>query len=321
MTLGVFAHLTFAQTTKPAKKIPVIFDTDIGGDIDDTWALAFLLACPELDLKLVTTARGNTEEKACIVAKLLEVAGRTEVPIGIGIKQNDHHTRQIEWVKDYDLKKYPGRVHRDGVQALIDTIMKSNQPVTLIAVGPVSNVAAALMKEPDIARKARFIVMGGCIGRRPDGKQKPESNVRADPKAAQMAYGADWEFTMAPLNTAGIVKLTGEIYAKFRDSENKLARAVLENYRHWVRKCGWYKNDAPDNRSSILFDTVAVYLAFDNDLCKMQDIKIKVDDEGYTLQDPNGKLSHVALKWKDLEAFKQFLVRRLTEYENLNKAK
>ncbi|MHC4445108.1 MAG: nucleoside hydrolase [Planctomycetota bacterium] len=320
-TVVSMGHFGYAQT-RPAisrrenlQPIPVILDTDIGGDIDDTWALAFLLACRELDLKLVTTATGNTPEKAKIAAKLLEVAGRTDVPVGIGIKHNDRHTRQIEWVKDYDLNKYPGKVHKDGVQATINTIMKSKDPITLIAVGPVTNVAEAIKREPSITKRAKFIVMGGCIGRRPDGKGKPESNVRGDPKAAQIAYSADWDFTMAPLNTAGRVKLSGELYANFRDSKNKLAQAVLENFRHWVKKCGWYKNDTPDTRSSTLFDTVAVYLAFDNKLCEMRDLNIKVDNRGYTLKDPQGKLSQVALKWKNLEAFKKLLVQRIINYQ------
>ena len=65
------------------RKIPVILDTDIGDDIDDTWALAMLLNSPELDLKLVVTEEGNTPSRAKIAARLLEIAGRTDVPVGI----------------------------------------------------------------------------------------------------------------------------------------------------------------------------------------------------------------------------------------------
>ena len=64
---------------------PVILDTDIGFDVDDVWALAFLLRCPELDIKLITTDTGDTHYSAKIVAKLLQIAGRTDIPIGIGI--------------------------------------------------------------------------------------------------------------------------------------------------------------------------------------------------------------------------------------------
>jgi inosine-uridine nucleoside N-ribohydrolase len=68
-----------------SRKIPVILDTDIGGDIDDTWALAMMLRCPELDIKLVVSDTGNTTYRAKIIAKILHIAGRTDIAVGIGI--------------------------------------------------------------------------------------------------------------------------------------------------------------------------------------------------------------------------------------------
>ena len=114
------------------KKIPVILDTDIGGDIDDTWALALLLKSAELDLKLVVTDTGNTTYRAAVTAKFLEIAGRTHVPVGIGLHQNDDTGPQAPWVADYDLASYGGTVFEDGVGALINAIMASPEPVTLI---------------------------------------------------------------------------------------------------------------------------------------------------------------------------------------------
>lgn len=66
-------------------KIPVILDTDIGTDIDDTWALAMLLNCPELEPRLINTVSGDTPYRAHLTAKFLQAAGRTDIPIGIGI--------------------------------------------------------------------------------------------------------------------------------------------------------------------------------------------------------------------------------------------
>ena len=142
--VGMLCQLgcTATQPVAP-RRIPVILDTDIGGDIDDTWALGFLLASPELDLKLVVTDSHNTEGKAKIVAKFLERVGRTDVPVGIGIKLDNDIGAQADWVKDYDLAKYPGKIHKDGVQAMVDTIMKSPEPITLIAIGPVPNLPEA----------------------------------------------------------------------------------------------------------------------------------------------------------------------------------
>lgn len=69
------------------RPIPVILDTDIGTDIDDTWALAIMLNCPELDVKLVTSDTGDTIYRSKLIARMLEVADRTDIPVGIGIRQ------------------------------------------------------------------------------------------------------------------------------------------------------------------------------------------------------------------------------------------
>jgi len=195
-TVLLFALLlpafTVAAAAAPAPPpIPVILDTDIGDDIDDTWALVLALRSPELDIRLVVTDFGNTEQRARLVARVLELAGRTDIPIGIGIKENDDPGPQAEWVKGYDLAKYPGRVLKDGVQALIDTIMASPEPVTLIAIGPPPNLKAALEREPRIAGKLRLAGMYGSIHRGYDGKPRPEPewNVKANPAAGSPLSG------------------------------------------------------------------------------------------------------------------------------------
>ena len=105
VTLG---FCLFAGATH-ARPIPVILDTDIGDDIDDTWALAMLLGMPQLDLKLVVTDYGNTPERTRLVAKILQRAGRTDIPIGTGVKTGDDPLTQKRWVGDFDLGTYPVR--------------------------------------------------------------------------------------------------------------------------------------------------------------------------------------------------------------------
>ena len=75
---------TAAAEEPAAARIPVIFDTDIGDDIDDTWALAMLLKSPQFDVKLITTTCGASQARGKLVAKLLTVAGRTDVAVGLG---------------------------------------------------------------------------------------------------------------------------------------------------------------------------------------------------------------------------------------------
>jgi inosine-uridine nucleoside N-ribohydrolase len=316
-----FSFLTFrsvpavsgAEPARGRRKIPVVLDTDIGDDIDDTWALALLLKSPELDLKMVVTDQGNTVYRAKIAAKLLEVAQRTDVPVGLGIPQSDAVGGQAGWVADYDLARYPGKVHKDGVAAMIRLIRESPEPITLICIGPMPNIRKVLEQEPEIVKKVRFVGMQGSVRKGYGGNPRPDAeyNVRADAAAAQQVFTAAWPMTITPLDTCGLVSLQGEKYRKVAESTDPLTRAVIENYRIW-RKAG--NPTAPDriDASSVLFDTVAVYLAFSDKLLNMESLKLRVTDDGFTRIDPQGKKVECATSWKDLPAFEDFLVERLT---------
>jgi len=308
LVLSVLCIGALAMAAAP-KPIPVVFDTDIGDDIDDTWALVMLLKSPELDLKLVVGDKAKSIYRAKLLAKLLETAGRTDVPVGIGVGPKTGTGGQAKWVEDYDLKKYPGTVHEDGVQALIDTIMNSPEPITLIAIGPVTNLKVALEREPKIAERARFVGMHGSVRIGYNGGKDiaAEYNVRADVKACQAVFTAPWDMTITPLDTCGLVHLRGAKYAAVRDSKDKMAAAVIENYRLWAKN-----PKQADGASSTLFDTVAVYLAFADSLCEMETLSLRVDEKGYTRIDPKGKSMRVAAKWKDMGKFEDLLVERIT---------
>jgi inosine-uridine nucleoside N-ribohydrolase len=308
-------------------KIAVIFDTDICDDIDDTWALAMLIQSPEFDVKLITTAVGNTAAKARTVAKFLEAVGRADIPIGIGVQQHKGSHRQDAWAKDYNLASYPGKVYQDGVQALIDTIMSSRKPIKLIATGPLPNVAAAIEREPRIAQKAEFVGMHGSIRKGYGGGAEPsaEYNVKAYVKEAQKVFAGSWDMTITPLDTCGIVHLDGLKYQKVLKRKNPLTDALIENYRAWQRQGVASENknlsEAEANKradekvntsSTILFDTVAIYLAMSTELVRMEKLGIRVSDDGFTRIDDKAKVINCATEWKDLGAFEDFLVERLT---------
>lgn len=298
-------------------RIPVILDTDIGTDIDDTWALVMLLNSPELDVRLIVSATGDTTARAQIIAKLLEIGGRADIPIGIGPRSADIPIYQHEWAADYDLSRYPGPVHSDGVEAIVQTIMDAPQPVTLIAIGPLPNVSAALEREPRIAERARFVGMHGSVRRGYGGKTQidAEYNVRLDPQACRRVFSAPWSVTITPVDTCGVVQLRGPKYAAVRECSTPLARALMENYRLWAQRAEWHKFD-PDRESSTLFDTVAVYLAFAEEWLTIEELGLRVTDDGYTLIDETARKIRCATEWKDLEAFEDLVVRRITAGEN-----
>ena len=290
--------------------VPVILDTDIGDDIDDTWALGLLLKSPELDLKLVVGDYGRAPYRAKLLAKFLQTAGRSDVAVGIGLDVPPAGAGgQAAWVQGYDLAQYPGKVFTNGVQALIDTIMKSPEPVTLICIGPMPNIAEALRREPRIAEHARFVGMYGSVHMGYGGKKTPDAewNVKANAAACRQAFTAPWDLTITPLDTCGLVQLGGARYARVRDSRDPVAAAVIENYRIWSKH-----GAAAEKHSSTLFDTVAVYLAFSRDLCQMESVGLRVTDDGFTRCDASAKQIHAATEWKDLNAYADLLVERLT---------
>ena len=303
-------------------RIPVILDTDIGDDIDDTWALAMMLKSPELDVKLVVGDTGDTLYRAKLIAKMLQTAARTDVPVGMGIPnkykggaQRQEIMHQGEWVKDYDLDSYPGAVHEDGVGALIDTILESPAPVSLICIGPVPNIAAALEREPRIARRARYVGMQGCLrtSQKKNGEVYPEHNVKCFVSACQKVFTAGWNMVITPVDTCGFVRLEGARYRAVRDCDDPLITALIENYRVWSQSGGCA--DEFPVRSSVLFDTVAIYLAFSEDLLVMEDLGVRVTEDGCTVIDDKARRIRCATRWKDLEAYKDFLTQRLTGTE------
>ncbi len=312
MTATVFSH---AQDTSAKARIPVILDTDIGDDIDDSWALAMLLKSPRFDVRLITTTQGLGTQRATIIAKYLTIAGRTDIPIGIGAEDDLKTGYKLKnWVGDFKLADYAGTVRADGVQALIDVINHSPAPVTVIVIGPLGTLGAALRKDPGIAAKANLTGMQGSVrkgyGTAPG--PTPEYNVYSDIPDAKQVLSAPWRsIAITPLDTAGNVNLSGEGYQRVKRSPDPLLRALIASYMSFL------KVDAAEtiSWSGTNFDTVGIYLSdpANRPLLNFEKLKITVTDNGLTLVSPNGNEMDVATSWKDRDAYNEHLTKVLTE--------
>ena len=296
--------------------IPVILDTDLGTDIDDSWALAMLLKSPELDLKLVTAATGDTRDRAAIAARLLTSAGRTDIPVAIGRDKGDftYDRTILPWVADYKLESYPN-VKPDAAAAIVETIMQSPQPVTVIAIAPLTNIGDALALEPRIAQKARFIGMHGSVAVAYGGKpgSSAEWNVIRDVEAARRTFSAPWPKTITPLDTCGDIILDAAFCDRMAASRDPLCREVWESWQIWR---SFYEKRpvaslAPSIPSSVLYDTVAVFLAFSRQWLNVKTLNLTVTNDGFTREDPAGHPVDAALTWTDKPAYLEFLKQRL----------
>lgn len=247
----------------------------------------------------------NRRRKTLLVAKILERAGRTDIPIGTGVKTKDEPTTQEPWIGDFSLDKYKGKVFDDGVQAMIDLINSAPTPITLLVIGPQTNIQEALKRDPEIAKKTRIVAMAGSVETGYNGKKgrDPEWNIFCDVPAARAVFAAPWKIVWAPLDSCGTMILRGDKFAAVHDSQKPLARIVIENYQAWIN----YKQH-PQGQSSVLFDTVAAYLTFDESLCQMKTIKLKIADNGATVPDESGRPVDCAMDWKDREQFENLLV-------------
>ena len=301
--------------------LPVIIDTDVGTDVDDMWALAFALRCPELDIRLITTCTGDVEYRAALVAKLLEVAGRTDIPIGLGLPLDSAPEPQKAWIEDYQLNLYPGALIEDGVGAICDTINQSENPVTIIAIGPLPNIAAALQRAPSIIENSKFIGMHGSLRIGYLGAPKPmkEYNVKQHALSCKSVFEAGWEKEITPLDTCGNIILTGDNFQRVRNSADDLVRAVIENHLIWYEAVAsspvvgpFIKKMDPQVQSSILYDCVAIYMAFSSDGLVYEKLPISITEDGMTVIDDDGSVVNCATSWNDIEAFYSFLSARLT---------
>jgi inosine-uridine nucleoside N-ribohydrolase len=187
----------------------------------------------------------------------------------------------------------------------------------VIAIGPLPNLAAAIEREPRIVKKSQIIGMHGSIRRGYNGLSKVDAewNVRTYVQEAQIVFNSPWQMTITPLDTCGMVRLGGEGYKRILDRRSPLTEALIDSYRAWLERPGSTREtrwDA-DYGSSVLFDTVAIYLAMSTDWLAMEQLGLSVTDNGYTVIDSGAKQVDCAMEWLDMRAYDQILVERLTK--------
>ena len=195
-TLATGSVVAFAQQAH----MKVLFDTDIGTDIDDAWALGYALQSPSFELLGVTVTDADTPKRARLACKLLQRLGRTNVPVAVGRQTAavppDRIDYQFTWAEDFEAYK---PISTPAVEFLADTIRRNPNEVTLIAVGPLQNIGDLVRLHPDVIPLVkRVVLMSGSIGANAfSSTAVPEWNVRLAIPEAQAVYAADWPLTIA----------------------------------------------------------------------------------------------------------------------------
>ncbi len=203
----------------------IILDTDPG--IDDALALLLALASPEVEIAAITTVSGNVgvDDTTQNALALLELAGRTDIPVARGSAQSllrpslyadyVHGSHGLGYLELPAPRTFP--VERHAVDVIIDTIMQSPGEITLVPIGPLTNIALAVRREPRIAERVReVVIMGGAL--RVPGNTSPtaEFNIAVDPHAAHVVFHAGWPIKLVSLDTTLQVEM-------YRDQVDALA--------------------------------------------------------------------------------------------------
>lgn len=254
----------------------VIIDTDIGDDIDDAFALALALQSPEIRILGVTTAFGDTSLRARLVDRYLRAVGRADIPVAEGVRTPDTHFTQAAYAR-----LEPARQHPDAVSFLLGQIRAHPGQITLIAIGPLFNVQAAIARDPATFRKLkRVVMMGGGIYRGYDqGKSRqhtppqPEWNILCDPAGARALLASGVPVFMMPLDSTQI-PLEQAMQAQIFSSGSRLSDQLTLLYHEWSGSGAW--------RTPTLFDPVTIAYALHPALCPVKPMRIQIEENGLT---------------------------------------
>ncbi len=299
LLLGTFAR---AQAPAPAQEpIPVILDTDfVIPPQDDALALILALRSPELKILGVTTVAGNdtVQRGTSDALRVLEIAGRTEIPVYQGANRPWMHvgsawakTKHGKWWSDEPPPMPPGGFAKtkaqkeSAVDFLIHTVDANPGQITIIAIGPLTNIATAIRQDANFARNVkRIAIMGGAFASLADGAgnmtPNAEFNIWVDPEAAWAVLHSGIPLEFTPLNVTRKTAFTKQYFDEIVSADTPITNLIKERMGPFFAK-------HPDARPN-MYDELTVGGVVDPSLVKAVPLYVEIDtthgpDYGTTL--------------------------------------
>lgn len=307
----------------------IIYDTDPG--IDDALGLLLLAASPEIDLLAITVTHGNTSQEKCLnnALKLVELTGITKVPVARGAEE--------PLVKELSVAE---ETHGEGglgyailpksaispcselAHDLIIRVVRENPgEVTLLCVGPMTNIALAFLKAPEIVSKVRRIVsMGGAIHYPGNVTPQAEYNVFCDPEAFEIVLKSGIDFTLVPLDVTYQCILTTDHLEKITEARSEIRNFIFDSTRFYME----FHEDYQGIKGCAINDPLAVAILLDPTLVKNRDYYLTIeltsptskaktiaDHYGLLKSAPNAKVSMEV----DVERFMKLFINRMNRLQ------
>lgn len=282
-----------------ASTVPVFLDCDTG--IDDALALAYLLRSPRARLVGISTVSGNTDARQAAANSLglLALAGRSDVPVAVGA----HHFLEEDYVGGspqvhgdngiggVELPAGGAPVDEDPADLLLRLAREHEGELRLVAVGPLTNLALALRKHPELPSLLHSVtVMGGAALVPGNITAVSEANICHDPAAAADVIAADWDLTLVPLDVTMRHLMTEEHRAVLLDSSDPLLQAIGQALDHYFD----FHVGHLGERTAAMHDPMAAAVAVDAvGLASAPRVHVEVDagsgpGRGQTISDLRG---------------------------------
>ena len=258
-----------------------------GGDPEDSFAILLALHSPELEVAGLTVVQGNVpvDHGYANAVHLLALLGRRDVPVCAGLARplDAGRRAQLEWLESR------GRLERlvpqvapaagdpDAVEFLVQSVLESPGEIALVTIGPLSNVASALRREPGLAEKIpRIVMMGGAATVPGNITPAAEFNLWADPEAAAIVFESGVPITMVGLDVCEQTHLHEQAVRRLEAAPSELARFVARAVAPWIalRRAVYGASDLH------LYDSLAVAVAFRPGLVRTQEAYVEVETEG-----------------------------------------
>ena len=290
LCLGLF--FTISQPTARAERIKVILDSDLGSDVDDAFAVALLLASPELEIVGITLGHGQTDKRGRLACRLLYETGRENIPVALGRPTSlvvghpeiaGADPRQFSWAEGFSTVE---PIDTPAADFIAGQLRRHPRQITLISVGPVSNLADLLQRDPEALQLAKRVYsMFGSFYLGYGGSPVPsaEWNVRADIPSARTLSTSKAPITYAGLDVTALVELKAEQRRTLWSHGSPLTDALEALYRLWGRE------------TPILFDPVPIGMVLWPELFRTRAAHVRTTPEGFTVIDesraPNSRVA------------------------------
>jgi inosine-uridine nucleoside N-ribohydrolase len=284
----------------------VIIDTDIGDSIDDALALAFALHSPELDVRAVTTVIDDVESKTRLAWKMLGIYNRRDIALAMGAPEPLLDPTMSAASKEFEVLTrndvVPDTARRRAADLIIDTLLQARGKITIVAIGPLTNIALAIKSDPRIKNNIeRIVMMGGAYL-----TSEAEYNVKRDRAAADIVFHSGVLITAVGLDVTSQCKL--------REKDLDRMRLATDPASNFLVRLIDLAEEQTHEANPTLYDPLAIAAVFRPDLLAMQagEVDVSLSGSGQTVIKPTvGATTQVAVQ-VNTPAFLDLFVDRVT---------